>query len=665
MSKKNKNIKTEQPKDEKNINIKNINIKDSNIKDKVKDAVTLVPKELLLLLWLISLVTPNLVYSGVKFADTLHILKWVVTAAPIAIAVLVAGVRLLLYGKKGGLELKFDLFGALWLILLIYCAAQPLWTNISSITGFIHELACFASVWAFYVLSADSFPDWGLRPVLWLANINGAINVLFAELQSRGMSNLAFLNGTPFEFLVKYNSIILPTPGNYIGNTAQQNMFALWLAICVMSSVYLFIAYAFSSTGKKRPFILTLLNIFLMLVNTWGLWNSTSRSGILSLFAGLFVLGLITIIRYGKAMAIRFGIILAICVVFLTGAILTTQNRLGSVIAKIDDMIEHTDTVGGRIGIWTTSYSMFKEHPMGVGIGQYKWHYLEAQREGFKNYNGDWYKWQYTHWAHNEFLQWFCEAGVIGGILLILMYLVWIAGIILEIRRRKQNSSRSVSPNAIWGCALIALISFNALWTRPFHRIENIVWLALAFAVTNREFLTGKLFKLNLNFKLKMPDILLRFAGVAFACVSIAGMGYLWSGIYGNMLLRQALNTTNPQLQIYLLEEAEKHPIVYEEVQRNLGYHYFQIGDQTHDLSVMSRGFNLLWQHFQREPHSEDMNQLIKLSQRFQVEDVIRELASYLKPGTYHLARQPGRDVSGIIVDALVIVNGPEEGAEN
>ncbi|MBR1671374.1 MAG: hypothetical protein IJ702_00430, partial [Fretibacterium sp.] len=103
----------------------------------------------------------------------------------------------------------------------------------------------------------------------------------------------------------------------------------------------------------------------------------------------------------------------------------------------------------------------------------------------------------------------------------------------------------------------------------------------------------------------------------------------------------------------------EKHPIVREDAQKNLGYHYLQLGDQLHDLETMGKGFNLLWQHFRREPHSEDMSKLLRWAQRFQVEQVIRELASYLKPGTYHLTRQPGTDAQGNTVSALVVVNGP------
>ena len=154
--------------------------------------VPLVPPALLIPLWFAALALPNLVFSGVSFYDTLHIMKWTVTGAPIAIALLVAGARLVLYGRDR-IRFEVDLFGALWAVLLLYCVAQPAWVRISSFTTLVHELVCFAAVWAFYVLSMASFPNRAIRPLLWLANINAALNVLFAELQIRNLNDLAFL----------------------------------------------------------------------------------------------------------------------------------------------------------------------------------------------------------------------------------------------------------------------------------------------------------------------------------------------------------------------------------------------------------------------------------------------------------------------------------------
>ena len=606
--------------------------------------VPLVPPALLIPLWFAALALPNLVYSGVSFYDTLHIMKWTVTGVPIAIALLVAGARLVLYGRDR-IRFEVDLFGALWAVLLLYCVAQPIWVRISSFTTLVHELVCFAAVWAFYVLSMASFPNRAIRPLLWLANINAALNVLFAELQIRNLNDLAFLRDIPvLGGLSGLGSLILPTPYNYIGNTAQQNMFGLWMAICVMSSVYLYIAYASTPDGKRRHPAVTALNLLLMAVNIWGLWNSTSRSGILSLLVGLSVLGLVVLVHFGRDYARRLGAVILLFAAVLGGAMLMNRERAAELVAKTVDMVQDAGTVGGRRGIWTTSWTMFKQHPQGVGVGQFKWHYLEAQREAFKTHD---YNWQYTHWAHNEFLQWFCEAGVAGGAVLLLMFGLWFFTFFGKVFRRDL-----LSPEVIWGCALVALILFNALWTRPFHRIENTLWLALAFAVTNREVLKGRL-----GWRASFSSGFTKLLGVSFVAASLVGLIYLGSGIEGNLLLRQALSTRSATVQRGLLERAARHPMVREEALKNLGYHYFQVGEQTNDVQTMVQGFSLLWQHFLREPHTEDLSALLQWAQRFQQVETLKELVSYLKPGTYRLETQKGvQDSQGRTVDAVVMV---------
>lgn len=606
--------------------------------------VPLVPPALLIPLWFAALALPNLVYSGVSFYDTLHIMKWTVTGVPIAIALLVAGARLALYGRDR-IRFEVDLFGALWAVLLLYCVAQPIWVRISSFTTLVHELVCFAAVWAFYVLSMASFPNRAIRPLLWLANINAALNVLFAELQIRNLNDLAFLRDIPvLGGLSGLGALILPTPYNYIGNTAQQNMFGLWMAICVMSSVYLYIAYASTPDGKRRHPAVTALNLLLMAVNIWGLWNSTSRSGILSLFVGLAVLGLVVLVHFGRDYARRLGAVGLLFVAVLGGAMLMNRERAAELVAKTVDMVQDAGTVGGRSGIWTTSWTMFKQHPQGVGVGQFKWHYLEAQREAFKTHD---YNWQYTHWAHNEFLQWFCEAGVAGGAVLLLMFGLWFFTFFGKVFRRDP-----LSPEVIWGCALVALILFNALWTRPFHRIENTLWLALAFAVTNREVLKGRL-----GWRASFSSGFTKLLGVSFVAAALVGLIYLGSGIEGNLLLRQALSTRSATVQRSLLERAARHPMVREEALKNLGYHYFQVGEQTNDVQTMVQGFSLLWQHFLREPHTEDLSALLQWAQRFQQVETLKELVSYLKPGTYRLETQKGvQDSQGRTVDAVVMV---------
>ena len=665
--------------------------------------VPLVPAWLLMPLWFISLASPNLIYSGVNFADTLHILKWTVTGVPVAVAVLIAGMRFLWYGAKR-IQIKFDVFAIIWAVLLIYCALQPLWIEIKSPTAFALEMVCFVTVWAFYIISVSSFPDWGLRPVLVLANLNASINVMFAELQIRNMNNFAFLKGTFLSDLVQYSSIILPTPGNYIGNTAQQNMFGLWVAVSVLGAVYLYVYDAWKNdteaTGKKIWFpvfsiilavaslkfaiadeificrylaglfiILAFVfawkfankahvyySVFVLLMaawNFWGLMNSTSRSATLALLTGLIMIFIIAACKFNKKYVIRFAAVMAVLAAVFWSTFYAP--RASAIISKTKDVIENYETIGSRRGIWATSYALLLSEPKGVGIGQYKWHYLDGQREGYKIFNNpDWYKWQYTHWAHNEFLQFFCEGGFIGGIMFMIMYFMWFIPAVFGLVRKKRQE---ITITAVWGFALACVISFSAVFTRPFHRIENMVWIALAFALSNREFFAAMKFKTDFN--IIKSDLLARLAGLACIAASIAGCIYISSGIYGNYLLRKALSTQDPKVQIYLLNEADKHPIVREDTQRNIAYHYLQLGEQTNDIETIVKGFNILWQQFNREPRSEDIGKIINIAQRFQIEPVLRQIASYFKPGTYHLQRIPQTDSQGRKVNALLLVNGP------
>ena len=610
--------------------------------------VPLIPAYLLMPLWLISLALPNLIYSGTNFADTLHILKWTVTGVPIAIAVFIIGIRMFIYGRSR-MEIKIDIFALIWALILIYCALQPLWVKIFSPTGYVLEMVCFVSIWAYYVITVSSFPEWGLRYVLLLGNINAAINTLFAELQIRHLSDFSFLHGTFLEGLQSLSSIILPTPGNYIGNTAQQNMFGLWVSVATLGAVYLFVFDIPKMQGKARKF-LSVFVLFLCAVNFWGLMNSTSRSATLALLIGLILMLTMILWKFNREYLKRFGIAFIVLALVFWASLYSPRSAY--IVEKTVDIIEHAETIGLRRGIWTTSYAMVKEHPQGVGIGQYKWHYIEAQRFGFNIFDYDWYEWQYTHWAHNEFFQFFCEGGIIGGIMFLIMYLTWFFGAAVGLFREK-----TLNINAVWAICLASLITFCAIFTRPFHRIENMVWITLAFAISNREFFPTLKFKTEFDFI--KTDAFRKLVGAFCIISSIAGCVYISSGIYGNYILKRALFTRDARLQLYLLEKAAEHPIVYEEAMRNVGYHYMQVGEQTNDREALNKGFMILWEHFNHEPHSEDIGKILEFSQRYQVEAVLREVASYFKPGTYHLERRPHKNSDGRIVNALLLANGP------
>jgi O-antigen ligase len=598
----------------------NASKKQKNLKSLTKTNETLLPVFILIPIWLVALTLPNLIYAGVFWYETLHLTKWVVCGASVAIAGLIAGIRLV-YFKDKKLSFKIDGFAVLRIILFVYLMIQPLWTDIRSISSFVQESFCFIAVIGFYIISLNSFPLRAARPLIWLANINGAINVLFAELQTRG-----WLWDKYNEIIGNYLPIILPTPENYIGNTGQQNMFGLWLAICIMNSIYLYAAYATLPSGKKRSKPVTLLNLLLLFVNCWGLWNSTSRSAILSLGAGLFVLiFMFWILKADKAFIKKTFMALGVFMLAVLASYLINPDRFDVNIGKTIDMIQNAETIGGRDGIWATSRAMFNMYPLkGVGIGQYKWHYLEAQRQMFDKYPDA--SWQYTHWAHNEFLQWFCEGGVIGGIILVLMMVWWFYSVMVAIVKKKETSSE-----AIWANALIVLLLFNALWTRPFHRIENILWLSLAFALANREMLL-QIPKLSVSGEKKNLSLL---TGTLFIVISLAGLCFLGDGMYGDRMMRIALSTGNAQIQKERLEEASKHIMVKLEAEKQLAYHYISLGEALKSENDLLEGLERLLRYFEKEPHSQELNVLFEWGQKYQNMAVLNYLVGFLKPGTF------------------------------
>ena len=612
-------------------------MKNNMKKVKAVPLVPAIPVWMIALLWPVSLCVPNLIYSGIRFADTLHILKWTVTAMPVLIALVVLGGKM--FSRKT-LTPELDIHAVIFAVLLVYCALMPLWTQIFSPTGYALEMACFACMFAFYVLTVQYWSDRLLKPILLLAAVNAVINTVFAELQIRNMNDLKFLEGTIFADIIPFSAIILPTPGNYIGNTAQQNMFGLWVAVAVFGTAYL---CTYDEPHTLTPRVHRIFSGALMSGAFWGLMNSTSRSAALALACGLTVMTIITLWKGERKHFWRLvGVFIVLAIVFKLSMY---SPRSGGIVDKTVEILQNAQDIGHRRGIWTTSASMFLEHPMGVGIGQFKWHYMEAQRYGFSIFPYDWYTWQYTHWAHNEFLQFFCEGGIIGGIIFMVMYLSWFVSAFLGLRKTERGS---LPAPAVWACGLGVLITFSGVFSRPFHRIENIVWIMLAFAIISRTF-TRKKF---------VPQYR-KLLGSVCAVSAIAGAVYLGSGIYGNYLLRMAMSTSDARLQRYFLEQAQVHPIVYEETMRNIGYHYMQLGEQTDNTKLLTDGFNILWEHFNHEPHSEDISRILTFVQRYQVEEILREVASYFKPGTMHLKRVPQRDSDGHIVNALLLMNGP------
>lgn len=562
---------------------------------------SLLPRALAIFLFLFALAVPNLVFSGFSFHSSLHLMKWVAALVPLAIGALVATGRVLRHGTMST-GFRLDGFAVLWLVLLLYVTVQPFWSGVRSPETFFREWFCFAALWLAYVLFMHCADRRLLRAVLWGALVSGAVNVLFAEMQVRGLSGSL--------------SFVLPTPGHYVGNTGQQNMLALWLAIGGLGGAFLMMC---SGEGERR---LLPCAVLLQTLTLWGLISTTSRSGILGCVIGFSVLAALLIRIGGRRYVKRTAAVALLFLAVLGANLALNEGRLGILTLKMGDMIANPLSIAHRDTIWATSWTIYAHRPLrGVGLGQYKWHYLDAQRAMRAAHPR--MKWLFTLWAHNEYLQWFAETGTPGGVLLLTLFGWWGLSLLAVFVRRTP-----LSPSAVWGSALVALFAFDALWTRSWHRIENALWLALAFAVTNREILLPFLPGTEERFFRRSG----RVAAAAIFLVAAVGLLYLADGVWGDRAVLLGISAPPDLPRSPHLERALRSPMVRDEAEREAAYRLISVGERRRDPQMTADGLNALAAYFAKEPHVRELYVLRKWSRKLDDRAWHEELMSYGSP---------------------------------
>ncbi|HIR17475.1 MAG TPA: O-antigen ligase family protein [Candidatus Caccocola faecigallinarum] len=563
----------------------------------------------------ISLALPNLIYSGADWFDTLHIMKWAWTMVPVALVSLIAGSMLALFGaERTGFRL--DLFGAVWLGLLAFVSLQPFWCDIFAWSTYFKEWFFFASLLAAYIFCYNLFGSQAaLRRVLWLANLNAVVNVVFAELLIRDMNDIC--------------PLIMNVPGNYIGNTGQQEMFGLWMAMAAMNGIYLHMVYSSPLCGCARRRLPMWTNLFMLAFNSWGLWNSTTRAGMLALFTGTAALALTarSCREDGRALARRIGAAFALVVFMLAVNVCTAYfgwSRAYALINKTSDMLLNTSNIGARREIWITSWNVFKLHPLaGTGLGHYKWHYLEGQREAFKTHPE--LKWQFTYWAHSEYLQLLAELGIFGAAALFASGAWWLWSF-----ARALTLRRTLSPGAMWGCAMLFLIWFDALFSRPFHRIENAIWMSLAFAWANRELFTSAA-----SWQEIRSDFVYRVFGLFVAVVAAAGLVFFYNGCRADRYLLAAVRTKDAALQASFINRARKSLMERDEAGEQLAYHIIATARATKRPEDLEAGIGALYRSFRTKPQAKQLVELLRYARETNDLALMSELVTYLSPSSY------------------------------
>lgn len=573
-----------------------------------KKVLRIAPTSFYTACFFISLTLPNLIFSGGEWYDTLHIIKWAVTMIPIAMVAIVAGIRLFMTSPNE-IEFKVDPFGWVWFGLLLFLTIQPLWVPLTSFGTFVKEWLFFATLFGAYLFAYNYFPAKLHRLVLWGSSLNAALNVIFAEIMVTGRTSPAFF--------------IMNVPGHYIGNTGQQEMFGLWMAMALFNSVYLHLRYSLKEETDTRGRLLVLSNLFLMLINSWGLWNSTARGGILSLFVG-FIVMVILLARSKDKPALKralsvFSVVLLLLFVTL-GLGYMNIGRSTPLISKMEDMVQNPTAIAHRNTIWQTSIEMIRMHPVtGVGLGHYKWNYLDAQRINMEKDPN--FLWQFTYWAHSEYLQWMAETGIVGTLVLFALASWWLMRFALSLKK-----GTALSYEAIWGCGMLFLIWFNALFSRPFHRIENALWMSIAFAIANREILPQFAFGMSAQ-----NPRLGKYFGVLFLSIASLGLFFFAGGLLGDQYLLKAMQAGDLASKRYYLGKAERILMTREEALEQGALLTIEEAKARKDAALFSQGLADLYAAFERRPTSTLIFNLYGYAKAGSIDILFNQIAPYLR----------------------------------
>lgn len=265
----------------------------------------------------------------------------------------------------------------------------------------------------------------------------------------------------------------------------------------------------------------------------------------------------------------------------------------------------------------------------GVGLGQYKWNFLDGQRILFEKrpelrQNPE-YHWQFTFWAHSEYIQWFCETGIVGGLLLLSLSLWWMWGFLRMLKRGER-----IPLEALWGCSMLFLLWFDALFSRPFHRIENAVWMSLAFALSNRSILPS-----SVKWITGTSDKVYRTFGGLLVVVSLYGFLFLAGGTIGDkMLYRSVAFDSSVEKRERQIKIAEFFLMSRDDAKEQRANLDIQVGKVSKDFDKFSGGIKGLYEAFLRRPSSKLLFELLGYGRQLESQELLKAMAKYIEPGT-------------------------------
>jgi O-antigen ligase len=220
----------------------------------------------------------------------------------------------------------------------------------------------------------------------------------------------------------------------------------------------------FSSADASET-ILVAFGVFLMAL---ALVLSMSRSGALGLLAAVMLFGWFVARRQGTA-ARRAVVTAYLTLMLLVVGGWTGADRLAARFAEGDAV-----TLGNRLGVWGDTWRIVRQFPAtGTGVNTYGTSMLFYQTAGLEKHFAQ---------AHNDYLQVLAEGGVLVGIPVILVALIFVRTIHRRFRDMPdEGTDYWMRVGAVMGIATISLQEIGDFSLQmPGNAVMFVVLLALA-----------------------------------------------------------------------------------------------------------------------------------------------------------------------------------------
>jgi O-antigen ligase len=215
--------------------------------------------------------------------------------------------------------------------------------------------------------------------------------------------------------------------------------------------------------------ILLALGIMVMLL---ALLLSRSRAGIMGAFIGFLTFVLMSR-SANKRLPHGFWI--------MSGAIVGLISLYGIKIG-FDPIIERFLKIGGEMGggdsrldIWRDSLAIVKDHPLGVGLGNFK--------NVYPVYNVSRISDTRFLYAHNDYLQLLVEAGIPGFLALVSGFWIFLGESFKNIKRMKPRHDPLRFFLAVGAFSGIVSLAFHSFFDFNLHMPANLIYFVTLLAI--------------------------------------------------------------------------------------------------------------------------------------------------------------------------------------